>query len=116
MQYVNKIHSQLNSVVFSSGCTNWYINEFGRNAASWPGLASAFWRKAYFPRFQDYNMVTVSRFWYLNTLKRWVRAVVASSRTVVLSGVLVVVLVKMRTSIGGSWSHVRQQLRSLIAH
>ncbi|KAH6704243.1 monooxygenase [Leptodontidium sp. MPI-SDFR-AT-0119] len=48
-QFVNSIHSELNGSVFAAGCTNWYINEFGRNAASWPGLASAFWKAAYFP-------------------------------------------------------------------
>ena len=72
MQFVNNTHAQLQGSVFAAGCTNWYINEFGRNAASWPGLASAFWKTAYFPKFQHYNMRPSSKFWMVNTLKRWV--------------------------------------------
>src|SRR5690242_18627135 len=41
-QWVNDIHSQLNGSVFQAGCSNWYINEYGRNAASWPGYASTY--------------------------------------------------------------------------
>jgi hypothetical protein len=39
----NEIHLKLRNSVFSGKCTNWYIGEFGRNAASWPGMAIEFW-------------------------------------------------------------------------
>ncbi|KAM0321594.1 hypothetical protein ACHAQA_010020 [Verticillium albo-atrum] len=38
----NEIHLRLRNSVFSGRCTSWYIGEFGRNAASWPGLACEF--------------------------------------------------------------------------
>lgn len=33
-QWVNGIHGQFKGSVFAAGCSNWYINEFGRNATS----------------------------------------------------------------------------------
>ncbi|KAH8585503.1 monooxygenase [Bisporella sp. PMI_857] len=48
-RWVNDIDASLQGSVFSAGCTNWYINEFGRNAASWPD----------------------SSLWPLHTVKRW---------------------------------------------
>ncbi|KAF2444486.1 hypothetical protein P171DRAFT_485935 [Karstenula rhodostoma CBS 690.94] len=37
-QWVNFIHQQLQSSVLDAGCSNWYINEHGQNAASWRGM------------------------------------------------------------------------------
>ncbi|KAF2009747.1 NAD(P)-binding protein [Aaosphaeria arxii CBS 175.79] len=54
-QWVNDIHRQLQGSVFAAGCTNWYINEHGRNAASWPGYASTYWKEASIPRFGIFN-------------------------------------------------------------
>jgi len=72
-QWVNSIQSQLKGSVFSAGCTNWYLNKFGRNVASWPGHASAFWMQAYFPNYKDFCLVDGSPFWLLNKLKRRLR-------------------------------------------
>ncbi|KAF2025004.1 monooxygenase [Setomelanomma holmii] len=49
-QWVNSIHKQLQGSVFQAGCSNWYINEHGRNAASCPGYASTYWKEACIPR------------------------------------------------------------------
>lgn len=68
-----KIHRELRSSVFAGACSNWYIGDFGRNAASWPGLAMSFWAKTYFPKWSAFEMDGGSRFWALNALTRWLR-------------------------------------------
>lgn len=98
IQFVNRTHAQLQGSVFAAGCTNWYINEFGRNAASWPGLASAFWRTAYFPNFQHYNMKPSSKFWILHTIKRWLVNSGYGKTQLVLLGVLLA-LVQSRENV-----------------
>jgi hypothetical protein len=70
-QWVNSIHNQLSGSVFAAGCSNWYINEFGRNAASWPGFASTFWKETLKVRTGIFNTSGGSSFWVLNMLKRW---------------------------------------------
>ncbi|RYN16575.1 hypothetical protein AA0112_g12437 [Alternaria arborescens] len=78
-QWVNSIHKQLSGSVFQAGCSNWYINEHGRNAASWPGYASTYWKEACIPRFGVFKTEGGSYFWFLRTLSRWIRT--ASSTT-----------------------------------
>jgi cation diffusion facilitator CzcD-associated flavoprotein CzcO len=53
--WIESIDKELDGSVFSAGCSNWYINSAGRNSASWPGYASTFWRKTFFPRFADFE-------------------------------------------------------------
>lgn len=45
----NDIHIKLRDSVFAGKCSNWYIGDFGRNAASWPGMAIEFWLATLFP-------------------------------------------------------------------
>lgn len=45
----NTIHLRLRDSVFAGKCSNWYIGDFGRNAASWPGMAIEFWFATLFP-------------------------------------------------------------------
>ena len=59
----NAIHHQLNNSVFAGDCSNWYIGKFGRNAASWPGLARAFWWATYSPTWSDFNISGGSSWW-----------------------------------------------------
>ncbi|KAK3942519.1 putative monooxygenase [Diplogelasinospora grovesii] len=68
----NAIHKELNNTVFSADCSNWYIGKFGRNAASWPGMARSFWASTYFPDWSAFNMVGGSRLWPLFAARRWV--------------------------------------------
>jgi hypothetical protein len=72
-QWVNGIHGQLKGSVFAAGCSNWYINEFGRNAASWPGYASTFWKETLLPKPGSFNIAAGSKLWPLHTLSRWLR-------------------------------------------
>lgn len=55
-QFVSEMQKSLDGTVFSAGCSNWYINAAGRNAASWPGYASAFWWATFFPQFADFEL------------------------------------------------------------
>jgi hypothetical protein len=72
-QWVNRIHHQLKGSVFAAGCSNWYINEFGRNAASWPGYASTYWKEALIPRWGVFDQSGGEKSWFLNALRRWFR-------------------------------------------
>lgn len=69
----NTIHKQLSDTVFSADCSNWYIGKFGRNAASWPGLARSFWFATYFPDWEAFNLAGGSKLWPLYAGRRWVR-------------------------------------------
>ncbi|KAJ4299140.1 hypothetical protein N0V90_004384 [Kalmusia sp. IMI 367209] len=66
----NAIHEGLTASVFSGDCSNWYMGEFGRNAASWPGLARSFWQATFFVDWSAFNMHGGSPFWRLFALKR----------------------------------------------
>jgi len=72
-QWVNRIHNELRGSVFSSGCSNWYINDNGRNSASWPGYASTYWKETLIPRRGVFLRDHKSRMWLLNTIFRWLR-------------------------------------------
>lgn len=71
-QWVNNVQSQLKGTVFEAGCSNWYINQSGRNSASWPGYASTYWKETLIPRPGDFIMTHSSRLWVLNMIKRWI--------------------------------------------
>lgn len=68
----NKIQQRLRGSVFSGNCSNWYIGEFGRNAASWPGLAIEFQLATLFPDWNAFDVKGGSRLWFVNYLKRWI--------------------------------------------
>ncbi|KAI1613810.1 monooxygenase [Exophiala viscosa] len=72
-QWVNDIHHQLTGSVFQAGCSNWYINEFGRNAASWPGYASTYWKETLKPRWGVLVKTGGSNTWLLNRTTRVLR-------------------------------------------
>lgn len=67
----NAIHKELSNTVFSGDCSNWYIGKFGRNAASWPGMARSYWAATYFPDWSAFNLIGGSRLWPLYTVRRW---------------------------------------------
>lgn len=70
---MNAVQSELKGTVFEAGCSNWYINQHGRNAASWPGYASSYWKEALIPQSGIFREHTHSRMWLANTLLRWIR-------------------------------------------
>lgn len=61
--FVTELDKTLAKTVFNSGCTNWYINSAGRNSASWPGMASSFWRATFFPSWRDFTFEGGSAAW-----------------------------------------------------
>lgn len=72
-QWVNAVHRELSGSVFEAGCSNWYINPFGRNSASWPGYASTYWKEALEPQIGVFKTRPGSRTWFINTISRWIR-------------------------------------------
>jgi hypothetical protein len=84
----NSVHKKLADTVFAGDCSNWYIGEFGRNAASWPGLARSFWWKTYFPDWSAFNLVGGSRWWRLHMLKRWIVVSSTAIRLALIASVL----------------------------
>jgi hypothetical protein len=70
---VQALDRVLDKEVFSSGCSNWYINKFGRNSAAWPGLASTFWKATYFTRWKDFKMQGGSKMWVFRRVWREMR-------------------------------------------
>ncbi|KAF2146170.1 uncharacterized protein K452DRAFT_324192 [Aplosporella prunicola CBS 121167] len=68
----NEIQLKLQGSVFAGNCSNWYIGEYGRNAASWPGLAIEFWLATLFPDWQAFDMKGGSSIWFVNALVRWI--------------------------------------------
>ncbi|KAF9886168.1 hypothetical protein FE257_011993 [Aspergillus nanangensis] len=72
-RWVNNLQSELRGSVFESGCSNWYINQHGRNSASWPGYASTYWRESWKSQAGVFHIAAQSNWWMLNTLRRWIR-------------------------------------------
>jgi hypothetical protein len=72
-RWVNGVHSELRGSVFAAGCSNWYINDNGRNSASWPGYASTFWKETLIRRPKDFLVVKKSSLWFFNMTSRWIR-------------------------------------------
>lgn len=68
----NEIHQRLRGSVFSGNCSNWYIGEFGRNAASWPGLAIEYQLATLFPDWSAFSVTGGSKLWFVNFVKRWI--------------------------------------------
>ncbi|KAH7032125.1 hypothetical protein B0J12DRAFT_744855 [Macrophomina phaseolina] len=69
----NELQLRFQGSVFSGNCSNWYIGDFGRNVASWPGLAIGYWFATLFPDWKAFEMKGGSRVWHLNALARWMR-------------------------------------------
>lgn len=85
-QWVNTIHGQLRGSVFTAGCSNWYINDYGRNSASWPGYASSYWKETLIPRRGIFVPSNGSTGWILNMMLRWIRT--TNTETYGLFGIL----------------------------
>jgi hypothetical protein len=112
-QWVSGVHGQLTGSVFSAGCSNWYINEYGRNAASWPGYASTFWKQTLIPRYGVFRKRGGSSMWPVWTLIRWVR-----TKKTLRYAMLVLVIISSskvaRTSIQSGSNAVSRRLHELV--
>ncbi|KAF6836749.1 monooxygenase [Colletotrichum plurivorum] len=83
----NEIHKSLADTVFSGDCSNWYIGDYGRNAASWPGLARSFWFKTYIPDCSAFNFSGGNALWPLFTLRRWLKTASPATTALTVLGV-----------------------------
>ena len=50
----NIVQQKLTDRVWHAGCTNWTLNEHGRNCTNFPGYVRLFWWKSLWPRWGDY--------------------------------------------------------------
>ena len=87
--FVANIDKELRGTVFSSGCSNWYINNQGRNSASWPGFAATFWRKTFFPKWEDFVVKGGHSTWMLKRACRSVISLLTSKSGFLASAALI---------------------------
>lgn len=87
-RWTNDIHIQLQDTVFAGDCSNWYLGEFGRNAASWPGLARSFWWATLTPDFSDFHLSGASYLWPLKAIARRVSNTPTFLKVVFIASVL----------------------------
>ncbi|KAF7536649.1 hypothetical protein G7054_g4356 [Neopestalotiopsis clavispora] len=80
----NAIHRELANTVFAGDCSNWYIGNYGRNAASWPGLARSYWAATYFPEWSAFNMDGGSSLWPVFKTQRKIATASTSLKVLVL--------------------------------
>ncbi|CAM1510976.1 Fc.00g084890.m01.CDS01 [Cosmosporella sp. VM-42] len=69
----NAIHTELRNTVFSADCSNWYIGDYGRNAASWPGLARTYWIRTFIPDWSAFNLTGTNPWWPFYATLRLIR-------------------------------------------
>jgi hypothetical protein len=100
--HTNTVQQELKGSVFAAGCSNWYINPAGHNSASWPGYASDFWRKTFFPRFADYDLSEGDKNWFIKAIARDAMATVLS-KYMLVTGALLVLGLFVQTNSGRSW-------------
>ncbi|GAA5827558.1 hypothetical protein JCM3770_003863 [Rhodotorula araucariae] len=53
---LQQVQLDLKGMVWESGCSNWYLNEWGRNTASYPGYAFSYWLETLFPSEGDFGL------------------------------------------------------------
>lgn len=80
----NKVHTKLRNSVFAAACSNWYIGEYGRNAASWPGTAASFWLKTLFLKWSAFQLEGGAKSWFANAALRSIRDNVAGIALVLM--------------------------------
>ncbi|KAM5354239.1 hypothetical protein ACJ41O_000889 [Fusarium nematophilum] len=96
----NAVHEELRSTVFAGDCSNWYIGDYGRNAASWPGMARGFWFATMVPDWSAFNMTGKSALWPLRAVRRNLRNLSLSSKVMLIS--VVIAAVRGREATWGS--------------
>lgn len=52
----NFVQSQLKSMVWNSGCTNWNLDKSGRNTTNYHDTTWRFWYELYWPKWKDFNV------------------------------------------------------------
>jgi cation diffusion facilitator CzcD-associated flavoprotein CzcO len=56
-RFSRELQRRLDSTVWQSGCTSWYVNEAGRNVNNWPGFMSEYRRRTARLDLEDYRLV-----------------------------------------------------------
>jgi cation diffusion facilitator CzcD-associated flavoprotein CzcO len=56
-RFNRELRRRLDSTVWQSGCTSWYVNEAGRNVNNWPGFMSEYRRRTARLDLEDYRVV-----------------------------------------------------------
>ncbi|KAJ3523518.1 hypothetical protein NM208_g12418 [Fusarium decemcellulare] len=87
----NAIHQELRSTVFAGDCSNWYIGDYGRNAASWPGMARGFWFATMVPDWSAFNITGQNPLWPLHTVSRNLRNMSLSTKMMLIAVVIAAV-------------------------
>lgn len=76
----NFVQSQLKSMVWSSGCTNWNLDKTGRNTTNYHDTTWRFWYELYWPVWKDFNISGQSTSYPLHPLLKkviWTSSLVA---------------------------------------
>ncbi|KAH6889220.1 hypothetical protein B0T10DRAFT_487563 [Thelonectria olida] len=81
----NAIHDELRSTVFAGDCSNWYIGDYGRNAASWPGFARGYWLATLVPDWTAFNMTGGSVWWPVKAATRHAKTMSVYSKLFVVA-------------------------------
>ena len=112
-----KVHQGLAATVFAADCSNWYIGEYGRNAASWPGLARSFWFATYFPDWKAFNMQGGSMLWPLHRLRRSLGGVLhlGSTMNVAALAIATWVILRDRQSVERSIGRFSGSIRDAVS-
>lgn len=107
--------------MFSAGCSNWYIDKFGNNAASFPGYASDLWKQAWFTTngLADYDTVPDEKvWWFFRMISRWITTTIRPRKktvSIITAAVLLMVLRERRRKGGNplTLGTIREVLRSV---
>lgn len=113
------LQEKLKGTVFAGDCSNWYINQYGRNPASWPAKAALFWLETYFPNWNAFIWTGGSSSWPLYQFTRWLKMGSWYSK---VSMVAIIAMVLSYGGAGGAlentgvFENSRAIMRSLISY
>ncbi|GAM83023.1 hypothetical protein ANO11243_010090 [Dothideomycetidae sp. 11243] len=114
----NAIHQQLKNTVFSGDCSNWYIGDYGRNAASWPGKAVSYWAATFFPDWSAFNLTGGTYFWPVNAAWRTTRTAPVFLKVSVFCIALYLARGRMRKDtlpgVTGLWMSAMDKVRNVV--
>ena len=57
-RYNDEMQKRLQNSVWQTGCSSWYVNEFGRNTANWPGFTFEYRLRTRQPNWTHFDLAT----------------------------------------------------------
>lgn len=57
-RYHDEMQKRLQNSVWQTGCNSWYVNEFGRNTANWPGFTFEYRLRTRQPNWTHFDLAT----------------------------------------------------------